>query len=53
LSLLIAAGYGGGRLLLESTREQRTGAGRFTVQHGISAALVVLSLAVLGACWPK
>lgn len=53
LSLLIAAGYGAGRLLLESTREQRTGARRFTVQHGISAALVVLSLAVLGACWPK
>jgi len=53
LSLVIAAGYGAGRLALESTREQCPGASRFTVQHGISLALVVFSLAELSARWPK
>jgi phosphatidylglycerol---prolipoprotein diacylglyceryl transferase len=53
LSLVIAAGYGAARLLLESTREQCRGRSRFTVQHGISVALVVFSLAVLSARWPK
>lgn len=53
LSFVIAAGYGAARLVLESTRERYPGTSRFTVRHGISLALVVFSLAMLSARWPK
>src|SRR5262249_15504183 len=50
---VVAAGYGGGRLVLESTREQVSGAGRFTIHHGVSATLILLSLAALASGWLK
>ncbi len=53
LFLVVAAGYAAGRLGLESTREQKSGAARFTIHHGISAAMLVLSLVTLTARWPK
>jgi phosphatidylglycerol:prolipoprotein diacylglycerol transferase len=53
LFLLLLAGYASGRLVLESTREQHHGAARFTIHHGISVALIVVSLATLTARWPK
>jgi len=52
LFAFVAAGYAGGRLLLEGTREQRAGERRFTVQHAISLAMVVASLTVLTVRWP-
>jgi phosphatidylglycerol:prolipoprotein diacylglycerol transferase len=53
LFLLATAGYGCGRLVMESTREPDEGAARFNMYHGISVAITVLSLAVLAARWPK
>ncbi len=53
LFLVVTAGYACGRLVLESTREPLSGASRFTIHHGISVALIVLSLAALTARWPK
>ena len=53
LFLVVTAGYASGRLLLESTREPLSGASRFTIHHGISVVLIVLSLAALTARWPK
>jgi prolipoprotein diacylglyceryltransferase len=50
---IVAAGYGAGRLVLESTREAGPADRRFTVHHAISAALILLSLAVLASHWPK
>jgi phosphatidylglycerol---prolipoprotein diacylglyceryl transferase len=50
--LLVTGGYGCGRLVLESTREHRTNA-RLTLQHAISLLLIVTSVAVLAARWPK
>jgi phosphatidylglycerol:prolipoprotein diacylglycerol transferase len=47
----VAGGYGAGRLGLESTREE--GAGTFTIHHGLSAALIVLSLAEFASRWPR
>jgi len=46
----VAGGYAAGRLGLESTREE--GAGTFTIHHGLSAALVLLSLAEFSFRWP-
>jgi prolipoprotein diacylglyceryltransferase len=48
---VVAGGYAAGRLGLESTREE--GAGTFTIHHGLSAALVVLSLAEFASRWPR
>ncbi len=53
LFLVVTAGYACGRLVLESTREPLSRASRFTIHHGISVALIVLSLAALTAHWPK
>jgi phosphatidylglycerol:prolipoprotein diacylglycerol transferase len=50
---LVTAGYAAGRLALESTREPEFGAASFTINHGISAAMIVFSLAALTARWPK
>jgi prolipoprotein diacylglyceryltransferase len=53
LFLLVSAGYASGRLVLESMREPQRRATRFTIDHAISAVLVMLSLAALTAYWPK
>lgn len=53
LFLLVTAGYGCGRVLLESTREPISPARRLTIHHGISIAMIVLSLTTLAAHWPK
>jgi phosphatidylglycerol:prolipoprotein diacylglycerol transferase len=53
LFLLLAAGYGTGRLALISTREMRRGANRLTVHYAFSVLMIVLSLAGLTARWPK
>jgi phosphatidylglycerol:prolipoprotein diacylglycerol transferase len=53
LFVVIAAGYAVGRLALESTRAQPAGSGRFTIHHVISVLMIVSSLAVLAARWPK
>jgi phosphatidylglycerol:prolipoprotein diacylglycerol transferase len=52
LFLLILAGYAGGRLLLEFTREQ-TPIGRITMNHAISLGLIMFSVAVLSVEWTK
>ncbi len=49
----MTAGYAGGRLVLESPREQDSGSVRFTVYHALSLAMIVVSLATLTARWPK
>lgn len=55
LFLLVVAGYAAGRMVLESLREPKAGAGanRFTLHHALSAMMMLLSLAVLTARWPK
>jgi phosphatidylglycerol---prolipoprotein diacylglyceryl transferase len=53
LFLLVTAGYASARLGLESLRELDPGARRFTIHHALSVLLVVVSLAVLTARWPK
>lgn len=53
LFLGVTAAYACARLPLESTREPKPGAGRFTVQHGISVAMIVCSVAALAAYWPR
>lgn len=52
LALAIAALYGAGRLLLQTTRERDPASPRFTLHHGISLALVVLSAVELHSRWP-
>jgi phosphatidylglycerol:prolipoprotein diacylglycerol transferase len=47
LFCIMAASYAAGRLVLESAREQLPGAGRFTIHHGISAALLAGSLVAI------
>jgi prolipoprotein diacylglyceryltransferase len=53
LFLFVLAGYGGGRLVLESTRGQqdRTTWG-ITVDHAISGGLVIFGLLMLLVAWP-
>jgi len=53
LFLVVAAGYGCGRVVLESTREQAPGAKRFTIHHAISVLMIVVSLAMLTTRWPR
>jgi prolipoprotein diacylglyceryltransferase len=53
LFLLTAAGYAGGRMVLESTRESRAGIRGFTIHHVLSALLIVLSISALAARWPR
>jgi phosphatidylglycerol---prolipoprotein diacylglyceryl transferase len=53
LFLTVTAAYASGRLVMESLREQERAARKFNVFHGFSLALVVLSLAMLAARWPK
>jgi phosphatidylglycerol:prolipoprotein diacylglycerol transferase len=51
LFLVVAAGYAGGRLVLESTREE-TGANKLTIHHAISACVIVAALTALKTYWP-
>jgi phosphatidylglycerol:prolipoprotein diacylglycerol transferase len=51
LFLLATVGYASGRLALESLRELDPGASRFTIHHGISVILIMVSLAVLAVRW--
>jgi len=53
LFLLCAAGYASGRLALESLREPEPGAAKFNIYHGISVAIIFLSVATLAVRWPK
>jgi phosphatidylglycerol:prolipoprotein diacylglycerol transferase len=53
LFLGVAAGYGGGRLVLESVREAQVEGRRLTINHAISMAVMVSSLGALAACWSK
>jgi phosphatidylglycerol:prolipoprotein diacylglycerol transferase len=53
LFLLCAAAYASGRLVLESLREPEPGAARFNIYHGISVAIIFLSVATLAVRWPK
>ncbi len=53
LFALVTAGYGCGRVVLETTRELLPGASRFTIHHAISVLMIVLSVAALTAGWPK
>jgi phosphatidylglycerol:prolipoprotein diacylglycerol transferase len=53
LFLISTAAYAGGRLMLFFVREPHPDATSFTLQSGISLALVFSSLAVLAAFWPK
>jgi prolipoprotein diacylglyceryltransferase len=48
----VAGAYAAGRLVLESTREPRPGARRFTIHHGISVGLILLALGALRFGWP-
>jgi phosphatidylglycerol:prolipoprotein diacylglycerol transferase len=51
LFLVVTAAYAAGRLPLESAREPEPGAGKITVYHVMSAAMILLSLAALTVCW--
>ncbi len=51
LFCIVAGGYATGRLVLESTRERSPEAARFTLHHGVSIVLILLSLSVLGSFW--
>jgi phosphatidylglycerol---prolipoprotein diacylglyceryl transferase len=53
LFLLVTAGYGCGRFVLQSAREQQPGSPRFTVDHYIAVIMILLPLAVLSIRWPK
>jgi phosphatidylglycerol:prolipoprotein diacylglycerol transferase len=50
---MIAAGYAAGRFVLLFMREAEPSARTFTIQHGVSAGLILLSLAMLGYRWPN
>ena len=50
---IVVAGYAAGRLVLEGTRESRPGARTFTIHHGLSAGLILLSAIALAFGWPK
>jgi len=52
LFLGVMAGYGAGRLILESTREQSRPGG-ITAGHAISAVMVVSALVILVVMWPR
>lgn len=49
LFLVVAAGYACGRLALESLREHAPDAGKFNLHHGISVAVIAMSLVALMA----
>jgi phosphatidylglycerol:prolipoprotein diacylglycerol transferase len=53
LFLFCLAGYGVGRLLLESTREEQDRMGGLTIHHFISVALVVLSVVIFIGVWRR
>jgi prolipoprotein diacylglyceryltransferase len=53
LLVFVTAGYCSGRLVLESMREHFHGARGFTIQHAISVCMIVSSIAVLTARWPR
>jgi phosphatidylglycerol---prolipoprotein diacylglyceryl transferase len=49
--LLVAGGYGFGRLALETLRERPPGRRLFSIHHAISLVMVITALAVLGTRW--
>lgn len=53
LFLFVMGAYASGRLVLESTRDFSPGTIRFTIHHGISVALIAVSVVLLTARWPK
>jgi len=53
LFLFIVAGYAFGRLFMESMRERRPGIHGFTIHHALSLCMIMVSVAVLTARWPK
>jgi phosphatidylglycerol---prolipoprotein diacylglyceryl transferase len=50
---VITAAYAAGRFVLLFLREPEPGARKFTIQHGVSAGLILLSLAMLAYRWPN
>src|SRR5262245_2326387 len=52
LFLCVAAGYGGGRLILQSLREPEPGGRNLAIHHALSVVLVASSLAGLLTHWP-
>jgi prolipoprotein diacylglyceryltransferase len=53
LFLCTAAAYAAGRLALESARQRSPGAPALTMNHALSAAVIVSSLGALAAGWPQ
>lgn len=53
LFLLMAGAYATGRMVLESARERPAGASAFTVQHGISLFIMIVSFTGLLVLWPS
>jgi prolipoprotein diacylglyceryltransferase len=53
LFLFVVSGYAIGRLALETARELAPGARGFTIHHGISIGMIVLSVAAFTANWQK
>lgn len=53
LFLVVAAGYGCGRLVLESIRERESGMGAFTIHSAISLLTALFSIATLTVYWPR
>lgn len=53
LLLFVVAGYSSGRLVLETMREHFHDPRGLTIQHAISVCMIVSSLAILTARWPK
>ena len=53
LFLIVIACYASGRLVLATARERHPGTSGFTLRHGIPVIMIMLSLAVLMASWPK
>lgn len=53
LFLTVAALYGVGRLMLESTREREPGAGRIALGQAASVVTVGVAIAILAVKWPN
>jgi prolipoprotein diacylglyceryltransferase len=51
LFLLLAGGYGSGRLVLETLREHPPGVRSFNVQHAISLGIAIVSFTSLAMLW--
>ncbi len=53
LFLCSAAGFEGGRLVLQSFRERLPGTSKFGIEHCISTAILLFAVAALAAGWPR